>query len=47
MLNKEKLARNFESKGSFQSIPINFLIKIRNADKFWDMVTRYLKGKTT
>ena len=45
--NKETLAGSFESKGSFQPVPINFLIKIRNADKFWDMVTRYVKGKTT
>lgn len=45
--NKEKLAGNFESKGSFQPVPIDFLIRIRNADKFWDMVTRYLQGKTT
>ena len=32
---------------TFVLVPIDFLIKIHNADKFWAMVTRYLKGKTT
>ena len=45
--NKEQLSGKFESKGAFQPIPINFLIHIPNSDKFWDIVTRYLQGKTT
>lgn len=47
VFNDEQIIETFESKGAFQQIPINFLIKIRNADKFWDMVTHYLQGKTT
>lgn len=47
VFNDEQIIETFESKGAFQPVPIDFLIKIHNADKFWDMVTRYLQGKTT